>query len=318
MKNYKELLALLKIYQKTKVWKKISGDQIFRIQGYKKPTYVAILGQAKVCNEINIYIGKEELYGQYDTLYGDYYKHPDMYYRISCYKLVVEDGKEILTPDHKAFLKKNHLKTDQVIMRFERGKLPRIITEEEALFLIPILKDIIKISEYINNDHIQFSETIELDKQLTFSVKETVTHKFQKFQTGHTISVKEEKINEDILNKVLIFSQKGTFGLGLFYGPFYNKEEESYNRLLIISDLDTGRVLDMQAIAQKDEVNLVNYVLESFLKIQRYPQNIAFTSTEAFLGCQTLIGELKMNYKVDIELEPLFEQWKEVRNYMSK
>lgn len=318
MKYYKRLLELIKEYKKTKIWETVSGDDVFKIKGYKKPIYVALLGQEQSCNEINVYVGKEELYDQYDVLYGDYYRHPDAYFRISCYKLIVEDPEPFLDEEDKEILKKNHIKKDHAIIRLEKGKFPRLITEEEATFLVPIMEDIIKIVHYIKEEDLKFPEKIDLSKQYVFSTKEKVSHKIEKFETGHDIKVKETQVNEEILNKVLIFSQKGTMGVGFFYGPFYNPEEKNFNRLLIVSDLENGNILDVQAISQKDQDNLMNYLLESFLKIKRYPKNIAFSSTMTFLRCQKLIGELKMNYKVDIENDLLFEQWAEIRDYAQK
>lgn len=318
MKYYKELLTLIKEYKKTKVWEIISGDDIFKIQGYKKPIFVALLGQAKICNEINIYLGKEELYEQYDIIYGDYYKHPDMYYRISCYKLVVEDAKELLTPTNREILKKNHIKMDMAIMRFEKGKVPRLVTEKEAEFLLPIMKDLLKIANYIKEKNLRFPKEVKIDEQYVFSIKDEVKHRIAKFETGHQIQVKQSKINEEILNKVLIFSKRGTFGVGFFYGPFYNSEELNYNRLLILNDLETGKILDIQSIVQREEEDLINYLLKSFLKIKRYPNRIAFSSTDTFLRCQDLIAELQMEYKIDIENELLFDQWLEIREYMER
>jgi len=316
LKNYKELLNLLKVYQKIKVWEKISGDDVFQIQGYKKPIYVAILGQAKICNEINIYMNKEELYEQYDTIYGEYYKYPDIYYRVSCYKLIVEKAEELLTSESQDILRKNHIKKDMAILRIERGKMPRLVTEDEAEFLIPIMRDIIKISEYIIEKNLVFPEKIKLDEQYAFSVKEKVSCRKKKFESGHEICEQATEIDQDILNKVLIFSQKGTFGIGLFYGPFYIEKEKEYCRLLIVSDLETGKVLEIQAIPQKEAQNLANCLLATFLKIKRYPQNIAFASTRTLLRCQKLISELKMNYKVDIEMDELFNQWLAIREYV--
>ncbi len=318
MKDYKRLLELIKEYKKTKIWETVSGDDVFEIKGYKKPIYIALLGQIQACNEINVYVGKEELYDQYDVLYGEYYKSPDSYFRVSCYKFIVEDPDPLLDEESKEILKKNHIKKEHAIIRLEKGKMPRLITEEEAAFLLPIMEDILKIVNYMKKENFKFPEKLDISKKYAFSTKEKVTYKLEKFETGHDIETKEVQVNEEILNKVLIFSQKGTMGVGFFYGPFYNPEEKNFNRLLLVSDLDTGKILDAQAIAQKDQDNVVNYLLESFLKIKRYPKNIAFTSTMTFLRCQKLIGELKMNYKVDIENDLLFEQWAEMRDYAQK
>ncbi len=317
MKNYKELLKLIKEYEKTEIWKDISGDDIFEITGYQTPIFVSLLGQAGIIKEINIYVGENELYDQYDITYGEYQKHPDGPFRVSCYKLVVEDAEDLFSNEAKEIARKNRLPKDKAIFRLQKGCPIKLISEEEAKSLIPIMKDLLKIVDYLKKNPVKFPEQAKIDEKYAFTVRgDEVTYEKKVYPSGHLIRVESNKIDEEILNKVLIFSQKGTFGVGLFYGPFYNQEEQKYSLLLMIMDLDSGNLLDAQAIAHKDLDDVPNYLLSAFLKLQRYPEKIAFTSTDCFLRCQYLIPELKMDYKIDTEMTPLFDAWLKLRDFL--
>lgn len=315
MKNYKELIELLREYKKTKIWKSIDGDDIFKISGHKKPMYISILGKQGECTDLNIYRGKEELFIEYDMIYGEYVNYPDKFYRLTCFKLIIDDAKQALSPESIKKLKENHIKNDVCAMRFESGKKPRLVTEEEAEMLIKVMKDLLIIIDYMKKTDFKFDEEFNLAQKYAFLVKDNeVTYKKEQFPLGHEIKVKALPINEEILNKLLLFNQKGTFGLALFDGPFYIEEKSEYCKLLILSDLETGNILDIKAISRKEEQNVCNFLLESFFKIKKYPKNISVCSTKTLLLIKQVLSELKINYNVNIEMDILFEQYNEIFN----
>lgn len=317
MNNYKELIELLRKYKQTKIWKQIDGDDIFKITGHKKPIYISILGKKGECTDLNIFYGKEELFIQYDMIYGEYVNYPDNPYRLTCFKLIIDDVKEVLSKENAKILKENHIKTDVCVLRFEEGKRPRIVTEEEASMLIKVMKDLLTIIEYMKNTAFKFSEEFILEEKYAFTVKDDkVTYKKEKFPLGHEIKAKSLALNEDILNKLLLFNQKGTFGLGMFEGPFYIEEAQEYNKLLILSDLETGMILDIKVFPRNEEANVCNFLLEAFLKIKKYPKNIAVASTKTLLLIKEVISELKINYRVDTDMNLLFEQYQGALNFV--
>jgi len=317
MKYYQELIEILREYKKTKIWNDISGEDIFKISGYKKPMYVSILGQEGECTDLNIFYGKEELFTEYDMVYGEYANYPDKRHRLSCFKLVIDDTDLLLLPENKKILKENHIKTDVCALRFESGKNPRLVTEEEAEMLIKVMKDLLKIINYIKDTNFKFSEQLNIAEKYAFSVKdEEVTYKKEKFPLGHDIKVKTSPLNEENINKLLLFKQRGTFCLGLFEGPLYVEEAQEYCKMMILCDLDTGMILDMKVLRRKEEENIANYLLEAFLKIKRYPKNIVVASTKTLLLIEDVISELKIDYKVDTNSKILFNQYIGVSNFM--
>lgn len=317
MNNYKELLELLKKYKQTKIWKQIDGDDIFKITGHKKPIYISILGKQGECTDLNIFYGIEELFIQYDMIYGEYANYPDNHYRLTCFKLIINDAKEVLSKENEKILKENHLKTDICVLRFENGKRPRLVTEEEASMLIKVMKDLLIIIEYMKNTDFKFNEELILEEKYAFSVKEDkVTYKKENFPLGHEIKIKKVDLNEKLLNKLLLFSQRGTFCLGLFEGPFYIEKTHEYNKLLILSDLETGTLLDIRVFARNEEANFCNFVLEAFLKIKKYPKNIVVGSTKTLLLIKQVISELKINYKIDTDIYILFQQYQEALKFI--
>lgn len=314
MNNYKELIGLIKKYKKTKIWQKIDGDDIFRIKGYKKPVYVSILGKNKECTDLNIFYGKEELYIQYDMIYGEYVGFPDNCHRLTCYKFIIDDTKGILDKEEGQRLSKNNLNRNILATRYQANKKPRLVTEEEAELLINIMKDLLKIIDYINETNFSFPEKLNIAEKYAFEVKDDkVTYKVEKFPIEREIKVKSKKLDEEKISKINFYKQKGTFGVGLFNGPFYIEEEAEFCKMMIVSDLETGEIIDMKVFSSKEEKDLASYLMDAFIKVKRYPQNIAIPSTKDFLLIQDLLVEFKINYNVDNDLYPLFMQYESAR-----
>ena len=71
MNNYKDILPLLNEYRKTSLWKILSGEDFFKIEGFDDNIYVSILGNAGLDFGIVIFKGDKELFSQLDISYGD-------------------------------------------------------------------------------------------------------------------------------------------------------------------------------------------------------------------------------------------------------
>ena len=128
MKNYKKILKILQDYPKQEICEKITSNEVFQIAGYKNPIYISILGHVHKNYEINIYMNDEQLYRQYDIVYGEYQNYPDYFFRLSCYKIVFSNIDDLLGTEDRNRLKKNRMKTKPAIFHLIPGKRPAIIT----------------------------------------------------------------------------------------------------------------------------------------------------------------------------------------------
>ena len=80
--------------------------------------------------------------------------------------------------------------------------------------------------------------------------------------------------------------------------------------------LQTGMILDIKVFPRNEEANVCNFLLEAFLKTKKYPKNIAVASTKTLLLIKEVISELKINYRVDTDMNLLFEQYKGALNFV--
>ena len=309
MDNYKKLIELIKEYKKTEFWKIISGDDFFKIKD-KEDIFVSVMGQEGIDNSIAIYRGKDELISQLDIAFYEYQFSPDSYNRISCFKICVDDSGNLVMKEDKKKLKKNKLSTDMVALKLEAGRLPRLVTEEESLFLIDVISKIIKISEYYKEKGLTEPSDKVIDKMYVFDCEnDKVSHKKTSFPKLTYKNEKTKKLDNDLVNKTLIFSQKGTFEVGLFYSPFFIEEEKSYSYMIIVMDSDSKMIIDIKLISLKNRSNFQNELLSIFESKKLYPKNLSFNGTDVLYLCKDMIQELKINFRVNSNNVDLFEVW---------
>lgn len=309
MENYKKLISLINQYKETEFWKYISGDDFFKIKD-NKDIFVSIMGQEGLDKSIAIYNGKDELMSQLDIAFFDYSNSPDSYNRLSCYKICIDDPGNLLMANDKKILKNNKLSNKIVVLRLESGKLPRLVTEEESLFVLEILNKIILIAEYyIANKMTEPSDKV-LEKMYVFDVLEQkVICKKTNFPKLTYVKEKTTKINDDLVNKILIFKQKGDYEVSLMYSPFYVEETKEYSYMLVIKDMNSGLVLNCSLLELKERKNIPNKVLDIFEKYKIYPKNIMFNAHDVLYLCTDLIKNLKINFGVNPNNGSLFELW---------
>ena len=308
MDNYKKLIELLKEYKKTEFWKIISGDDFFKIKD-KEDIFVSVMGQEGIDNSIAIYRGKDELISQLDIAFYEYQFSPDSYNRISCYKICLEDSGNLVMKDDKKLLKKNKLSSDMVALKLEAGHLPRLVNEEESLFLIDVVSKIIKISEYYKGKGLTEPSDKVIDKMYVFDCNDEVSHKKVKFPKLTFKTEKTKKLDQDLVNKTLIFSQKGTYDVGLFYSPFFIDEEKCYAYMIMVMDNDSKMIIDIKLTSLNNRSNFQNELLSIFESKKIYPKNISFNGTDVLYLCKDFIKDLKVNFRVNPNNVDLFEVW---------
>lgn len=318
MENYKKLIELLKEYKETEFWKIVSGDDFFKIKD-KEDIFVSVMGQEGIDNSIAIYRGKDELISQLDIAFYEYQTSPDNYNRISCFKICLEDSGNLVMKDEKKKLKKNKLSSDLVALRLEAGHLPRVVNEEESLFLIDVVSKIIKIAKYYKVKKLTEPSHKVIDKMYVFDCNEDiVSHKKASFPKLTYKSEKTKKLDSELVNKTLIFSQKGTYNVGLFYSPFYVQEDNCYAYLILIMDNESKMLIDAHLIPLKSRDNFQNELLKLFEKKKIYPKNISFNGTDVLYLCKEMIKELKINFMVNPNNIDLFEIWLTMYNGLGK
>lgn len=309
MDNYKKLIELLKEYKKTKFWEIISGDDFFKIKD-KKDIFVSVMGQEGMDNSIAVYCGKDELLSQLDTAFYEYQNSPDSYNRLGCFKICVEDSGNLVMKDDKKKLKKNKLSVDMVALKLEPGYLPRLVTEEESLFLIDVIEKIIMISKYYKEKGLTAPSDKLIDKMYVFDCDENqVSHKKVSFPKLTYKNEKTKKLDQDLVNKTLIFKQKGTYEVGLMYSPFYLDDEKNYPYVIIVFDNENGLIIDVKLTSLDNRSNFQNELLSIFEKKKIYPKNLSFNGTDVLYLCKDLIQELKVNFRVNPNSEQIFEIW---------
>lgn len=318
MNNYKELLKKVSEYKDTRFWENITGDDIFKIKGYKRNIYVSIMGNANMDYGIAIFNGEEELYSQLDVSYGEYEHFPDTFNRLNMYKLQLFDVGYMLDEQDKERLSKNRIKSKDHFFKFESGYLPRLVDEEEALLLTKVLDDIISISKYLKDKKIDFMNNYYLEEIFAFEIKDgNVKHSKGIIPNKYLKKIQTEKPNEDKLNQLLLTKHTGTYHIGLFYSPFLVKgKREYYPLMLFVIDGKTNYILDAQLMQKEDVRTLPNMLLNLFAKMHTVPENISFSDSTPFLLCQELIFELKIKYTINNNDNALFEAWEAMANGM--
>lgn len=311
MENYKKLLELLNEFEKTKLWKIVSGDVIFSLTGFKKPVYVSILGNAGCSYGIVVYDGKKELETQLDISFGCYQNFPDNHIRISCYELCIGDTNNLLSKESKKQLKKEKISMKNAILRLKAGFLPRLVTEEESLFLIQVLEKIIVLAHSLIENNKTFLEEPDFMMMDQFKIEEfTVTHKKIPFPTFTESIPKVKKLKSENLNKLLLLGKTLEINVGLFYCPVYITEEvPCYPYLLMVEEKTTGLLLGFQMLKHEEKNNIGNTLLEILESRHFVPSKINFSSEEVELLCRDVLDELKIKSSVNLNMQSLYEAW---------
>lgn len=315
MKNYKQLLELLEEYKKTKFWKEISGDDIFKLEE-EKPVYISILGNAGNTMGIVVYNSEEELYSQFDISFGEYQNSPDAYLRLAAYEICIDDYGNLLIPEEAKKLKQHKIKSKHAVFKLLPGKLPRLVTEEEAKKLIKIIKKIICIANYWKENELPLSDTVNLDTMYSFKVEnEKVSHQEIEYPPRPITNPKINKLDEDILNKLLLVSKQGSYDVALMYFPFPVGEGKNtiFPHLLLVQERSAQFIIGCELLKPEDLPNLQNKLLNIFHNIKLAPCELRFNSCDTQSYFKDLISELKIKTEVEPDLYPVFEAWLEMQ-----
>ncbi|MDD4795691.1 MAG: hypothetical protein PHG03_03930, partial [Bacilli bacterium] len=309
MENYKKLQELIKVYEETKMWERIDGDDIFKLSGFDKNVYVSIMGNAGVEYGIGIYYGDEDLLSQLDVVCGEYFRSPDSHLRLSLFKIPLGDPECMLSKADKKILKKNKIKPVNVAFRFDAGHLARIVTEEESLLLIDILNEILKVNDYIANNDIEFDLRFA-EKMYSFSEKEgKMVVKKINYPNFKVKKMKQEKLDQDLVAKGNWITKKDNYHVFLVYAPMYLIGSNQYPYLLIFQNTDTFMIIGMEVIESNDMDKIANKLLGMFIKNRIIPKSIRVNSSEVKDVCSELIEEFKIKVSIDTEIEELSFIW---------
>ena len=309
MDNYKKLQELIKEYENTKIWKYVDGDDIFKLDGFDEQIYVSIMGRAGLDCSIAIYYGEQDLLSQMDISFGQYKNSPDAFLRLSAYKIEIGDPGNLLNKEDKKQLKKHNIKPKNVTIRLDAGKTPRLITEEETLFLIDILKRIIAIANYIINRDFKI-ELVKPKYMYCFNDNEgTIIAKQIKWPILKYEFTNQQKLNQDLIGQMTWINNTKTLEIGMFYLPMFIEETKSYPRIIIIYDGESDLIIDM-IIVNDNEIDMIAHnILKSLINRKTKPSKITFNSNEIVDICKDIIMEFELLFRVDENMDNLFDIW---------
>ncbi len=317
MKNYSKLIDLFTEYQKTKFWKEISGDEIFKVKLSDRYVFVSIMGFHGGDLTIAVYKNKDQLQSQLDIAYGDYQFSPDSYNRIDCYELSIEKSGNLVLPETRKILKSHKLSTKKTALRLEPMHLPRLVTEEEASFLIETVQMIIDISSYWKEHQLkEFTEPFQLLHSFS---KENgkIKHKIIDYPDMKAKLVSMKPIQEDLLARLLLLKPNGSYDIALLCFPFYDNETKTFPYLLLIAESQTGFIVGHYVFHESELNQMQNHILETFVKIHIRPQMLTFNGMREANSCARLIRELEVEVHVNIKMDHIFELWHLLREQLS-
>ncbi len=316
MKNYKELQELIKKYEQTKIWELVDSDDIFRLDDFEEDIYISIMGKAGLDYGISIYYGKQDLLSQMDISFGQYEYSPDAFIRLRAYKISLGNPGNMLTDDDKKSLKKNSIKLKNVVFRLDAGKLPRIVTEQECIFLIAILKRIIEVSNYIIYKNLDL-ESVDIEYMYSFSkIENEITHKKVKWPTLKYEFINQNRLKKELINKGTWIQPKGELNIGMLYTPKFVSEKMIYPLMIIIHNSITNMIIDIMIIKEEEKSDIANNILTSLIDKKILPTKISFNSNEITDICKEIIKEYKVLFRVEENLEILFDIWEDMFNTM--
>lgn len=195
------------------------------------------------------------------------------------------------------------------------GCLPRIVTEEESLFLIQVIDKIILIAQYFMANNLPLSEFVNIDEMYSFKVGKEVTHKIIDYPILKIKNNKTNLLKDELINKALFLPKENRMiSISLMYTPFYVEETLSYPKIITLFDLKTNKILNMEIIKPCDEMDIPNIILKKLIELKCIPKKIIFADSTIEEYSKEIIKELKITTDIEFSSE-LYYMWEQL-NYM--
>ncbi|MDO5568804.1 MAG: hypothetical protein Q4G04_01665 [bacterium] len=311
MNNYKELIKLAEEFKKLEFYKILDGDDMFTIKQHKN-IYMCVNGKQQQEYSINLYYGTRELITQQECAVGEYTTYLDNPYRLSFTKISLDGDDWIDTEKNLAILKKHHIKRgDYCCIRIDNGVV-RLLTEEECANIIPIIKDVITVAKYAikNNMLNYFKENQAFIELIEFDVGTDVKYRKIEFPTTKS-PLKVDKLNDELVSKMLLLSHEKTIIVELFYVPRPVEINDTYYYpiVIILFDKINNMVLSAILISKEESTSIANKVLDTLLKNRTIPKKLICCSTLAYEHLQLLTeANIDVEYNDEYSLVEIYSE----------
>lgn len=300
MNNYKELLKKIEEFKKAQLWSYVDGDDIFCLKGFSENVYISVLGHAKCEYGLVIMKGEEDFISQLAIAFGAESNLPDFSLRLKAYKIVIGDPMNLISSSDKKTLKENNIKPKDVSIRMDAGKLPRLVNEEECLFLIEVIDKLLLLAQNFKNKKVNTPE-MKISKYIysyTFE-KDKITVTKEDFPKYEIKPYPQEKIDNNYIKMIKQHKKHGTINVWLLYFPMYDKKTNQYPLVLLIIDSKTKFLYGIEIIEQNNLDKITNKVLEKLARLNLYPKEISVNDFALSLTLEQLERELNLTLSVD-------------------
>ena len=191
----------------------------------------------------------------------------------------------------------------------DAGKLPRLVTEEESTLLISIIEKIIKVAKFIITNKFEL-ESVTPEYMFCFSEKEgKIRPKEIKWPTLKYEFIKQNKLEEDLINKMAWIKNEKELNIGMFYAPMFIEDTKTYPLMVMIHNEKEDVLIHVTVIKENEENNIANIILESLIEKKVMPSKISFNSNEITDICKDIIKEFEILFRVNENMVSLFNIW---------